>query len=90
MTTAMPGGWTTFSTNISAQASEVFVTATKGLLGVTYTPLAVATQVVAGTNYMFFCNAQVVYPNAPNEAVLMTIFSPLQGDPVIKDITRLL
>lgn len=57
-------------------------------IGVNYTPLAVATQVVSGINYRFFCNAQVVYPEAPNDAVITQIYKPLNGDPHITSITK--
>lgn len=86
----MPGGWTPFSGKISKEAAAVFAAATKNLLGVKYTPVAVATQVVAGCNYAFFCNGTVVYPNAPNEAFIITIFAPLKGGPVIREIKRVM
>lgn len=71
------GGWTAYSTTISAEETQIFKDALGGMVGVNYSPIAVSSQVVAGTNYHFFCNAQVVYPNAPNTAVLITIFKPL-------------
>jgi hypothetical protein len=80
------GGWTPYSCSISPEAQNVFNTALKGLLGVNYTPLTFSTQLVAGTNYSFFCNKKGVYPNAPNEAVIIDIFAPLQGSPHITSI----
>jgi len=75
----MPGGWTSYSTRISSDAQKAFDEALKGFTGVHYTPLAVASQVVAGMNYRFFCNAQVVYPDAPNYGALVQINKPLVG-----------
>ena len=85
----MSGGWTPYTTEISAESKSVFEKAIKVLLGVTYTPLAVATQVVAGTNFSFFCNAKAVSPNSANEAAMVLVFRPLQGDPHLVSITRI-
>lgn len=45
---------------MSADEWRVFDEATKGLVGVKYTPKTVATQVVAGTDYCFVCTTKVV------------------------------
>ena len=82
-----PGGWTPYRSDISPEAKTKFDTALNGLSGVTYIPVAVATQVVAGINYSFFCNAKVVYPNAPNEAAMILIYAPLDKPPYIISIT---
>jgi hypothetical protein len=81
------GGWTTYSDEISAEAKKIFDTALGSLLGVKYTPLSVASQVVAGTNYSFFCNAQGAYLNAPNNGAIVSIFNPLDGTPHVTQIT---
>jgi hypothetical protein len=86
--TLMPGGWTPYSCNISTETQTVFDTAFKGFVGVKYTPVAVATQVVAGVNYSFFCNAKVVYPNAPDEAAMVLIYAPPNMPPHIISIKR--
>ncbi|MEM1369096.1 MAG: hypothetical protein AAGG02_13985 [Cyanobacteria bacterium P01_H01_bin.15] len=83
------GGWSSFSSEISPQAVEVFEAATNGLTGVNYEPVAVSTQLVSGTNYSFFCNAKVVYPNSPNEAALIQIYQPLEGAPRIIEISKI-
>lgn len=87
-TDLVAGGWTPYSTTISAEAKKVFDSAIKGLLGVHYTPLAVATQVVSGINYHFFCIAKGVYPGALNEAVIIQIYQPLKGDAHITSIKK--
>jgi len=81
------GGWTTYNDEISAEAKKIFDTALGSLLGVKYTPLSVASQVVAGTNYSFFCNAQGAYLNAPNNGAIVSISSPLDGIPHVTQIT---
>ncbi|NET56361.1 MAG: hypothetical protein F6K47_09370 [Symploca sp. SIO2E6] len=83
---AAVGAWTPYSSEITPEASEVFEEALDGLVGVSYTPVAFATQIVSGTNYSFFCNAKVVYPNAPNEAAIVDIYQPLGEKAQIQDI----
>lgn len=50
-----------------------------------YTPLSVATQVVAGVNYRFLCR---YYDTAEGSTrhCLITIYQPLQGEPVLSEI----
>jgi len=88
MGTNLPGGWTPYSTTLSADAKKVSDSVIKNLMGVHYGPLAVATQLVSGTNYRFFCNAQGVYPGALNEAVIIQIYQPLQGEAHITSIKK--
>ena len=85
----MPGGWTAYSTDISKEAQGVFDAVTKHLLGVKYEPVAVATQVVAGLNYSYFCNAQVVKPESPWYPVIIDVYKPLNEDPRILEIKKL-
>ena len=74
----IPGGWTPFA-KVSADAQKAFEEAFKGWAGVHYTPLAVTSQVVNGTNYIFATNAKVVYPNSPEYPALVRVFSPPSG-----------
>jgi len=84
------GGYTTYSCVISNDAKASFEEATANFTGVEYSPVAVASQVVAGTNYRFFCNARMVIPEPANDAALVTVFQPLpgQGKATITDIRR--
>jgi hypothetical protein len=85
-----PGGWTPYSCNVSADARKSFDAALEGIVGVAYHPIAVASQLVAGMNYGFFCNAKVVVPNAENFAAVVYIYQPLpgKGKPRIVNIER--
>lgn len=56
--TNITGGWSEYSCEIDNEAKNVFEKAVT-VLGVSYQPVAVAKQVVAGLNYSFFCNAKV-------------------------------
>lgn len=80
------GGWTPFSCDISEEDTGIFNAAIGSLLGVQYTPVAMATQVVSGINYCFFCNAKAVYPNAPNQAATVTIYAPPSSTPHVTGI----
>jgi len=90
-TSVVPGGWGGLSFTITPEAKSVFDQALHGLLGVQYTPLAFATQVVNGLNYCFLCEGRVVYPGAPGFAALIYIYAPPEKDatPHITEITRL-
>ena len=81
MSTTVVGGWSGFTFEITPEQRKVFDNAMGGLLGVKYSPLAVATQIVAGTNYCYLCKAQPVYPKAQEYAAEVFIYLPLQGPP---------
>lgn len=56
--------------------------------GVGYEPLKVATQVVAGTNYKFYCKTTTMDADATEGYAYVTIFEPLEGEPELGDITE--
>jgi hypothetical protein len=82
------GGWSSFGT-VSEDDKKVFDAALRGLVGCSYTPLLVATQVVAGRNYCFLCKGEVVVPERPEFAALVYIYQPLEGEPHLMEIKRL-
>ena len=84
------GQWTGFDFTISPEAQKVFKEAMEHIVGVKYTPVAVATQVVAGMNYCFICEGQVVYPGSPETAFKIYIYVPPQEKPQIVAIERIL
>lgn len=53
---AICGGWNVHET-ISEEDKKVLETALAGLIGVTYDPIAVATQIVNGENYLFIAKS---------------------------------
>jgi hypothetical protein len=83
----VPGGYGPFEP-VDAKTKAVFDKAMSGLLGVGYTPLIVSTQVVAGTNYLFMCNAKVVAPGTSAYPVEVIIFQPLNGQPHLISVKR--
>ncbi len=80
------GGWTAYHA-LTAEDKKVFEEALAGFVGVTYTPQAVSTQIVAGTNYRFKCIASMPPSNVIWEAVV-EIYAPLEGKPHITNITK--
>lgn len=80
------GGWTAYH-SLTEKDREVFKAAMQGFVGVNYQPQAVATQLVAGTNYRFKCLASVPPALVVWESVV-EIFQPLNGTPHITGITR--
>ncbi|GAB2874395.1 hypothetical protein GCM10027044_41190 [Hymenobacter ruber] len=83
----MPGGWTPYHP-LTPQDQKVWDEAMHGFVGVKYTPQAVSTQVVAGTNYKFECNATMPPSNAIWRAIV-EIYAPLQGQPHVVSIHRM-
>lgn len=82
------GGWSAWKP-LDSESREVFDEATKGLLGVKYSPKEVSTQVVAGMNYRYKCSAAVMSKEHDTYNVLMEIFKPLTGDAIITGIERI-
>lgn len=89
MENTMAGVWTPYRDGLTPEEKDLFKKVTAGIIGVNYTALAVASQVVAGTNYHFFCNAKAVYPGALNEAAVIAVFKPLSGEAHITAINRI-
>lgn len=80
------GGWSAFSFTLTPQAKEVFASALSGWVGATYTPFAFASQLVAGTNYCFLCEAQLAAYQTNENAVLVYVYAPLNGKPIVHKI----
>ncbi|WP_245153393.1 hypothetical protein [Chlorobaculum sp. 24CR] len=85
---AKPGGWSKFEMLLSPDRA-VFKETMAGLAGVGYEPLVVRKQVVAGMNYEFFCNARVVYPGTDWYPAMVLIYKPLNGNAVIRKISKI-
>lgn len=82
------GGWTPFETKITNEEMTVFEKATTPLLGVGYKPIAVSTQVVAGTNYSFFCNATVANQTADTYAAMVEVYQQPDGSIHLTEIKK--
>lgn len=89
MTNITVGAYGPFTTKLSPEATQAFREATEKLVGVKYEPLASAQQVVAGTNFAYFCNATIVVPGASAYPAMVTVFKPLEGPAAVTNIQRL-
>ncbi len=83
------GGWSSYSTDLSDSFLSVFKVATKGLIGVSYVPFAVSTQIVAGTNYHFLCNATIMNEEKSEYAVMVRITDLVNTEPAITEIHKI-
>ncbi len=86
--TLLAGGWQASADPAVTEALRaVFEKGMEGLLGVSYTPVVyLGSQVVAGTNHAFLCQATVVYPGAVPEYKIVYLYEDLQGGVSILDI----
>lgn len=73
------GGWSAFNFEVTPEARAVFAEATKGFVGVGYTPFAFATQLVAGTNYCYLTQAKPATPNPSSFVAKVYVYQPLPG-----------
>ncbi len=86
---ALVGGWKVQGT-VTEEAQSIFKKAAGTLLGVDYTPLVFATQPVKGTNYCFICKYSVVSYGENEGYVSIIIYAPLDGDPKVTSIKRII
>ena len=88
MADGMIGGWTpSADPEVNEELKVLFDQGMEGLLGVSYTPVAyLGSQVVAGTNHAFLCQATVIYPDAKPMYVIVYLYEDLQGNVSILNI----
>lgn len=90
----LPGGFSANSGKLGMKNNntvyKTFKKAMKGLVGVSYSPVAyLGSQVVAGTNYMVLCRSKVVYPGASYQWSLVKVNKDLKGKASLVDIETL-
>lgn len=86
MSTELLGAYTPYTCDISAEAKKAFSEAMEGFVGVSYTPVAVSSQVVAGMNYHFFCNTVSATRFPIKGTAIVSIYAPLNGEAHITHI----
>lgn len=88
------GGWVInndFDGTDDANAMSAFEKATEDLDGYRYDVAAVlGSQIVAGTNYLYLCRAEMVVPDAKPEYVILKVYEDLEGNAEITGSLRLL
>lgn len=73
---AIVGGWTPYTTEISAQEKALLQKAVG--VGVTYSAVAMSTQEAQSKNFSFFCNTKD--PKGFNTAKIVQFIIPLRSD----------
>ncbi len=79
-TTNLVGAYTPYTSKISNEDQKAFDEAFKNFTGVRYSPVAVSKQLVAGTNYKFFCNTETVTLYPVDGIAIVSIYKPLDGE----------
>ena len=88
------GGWAInndFDGTDDANAMSAFEKATEDLDGYRYDVAAVlGSQIVAGTNYLYLCRAEMGVPDAKPEYVILKVYEVFEGNAEITGSLRLL
>lgn len=82
----MPGGWT-YQSYLTPYDSFVFYNAIGVHPDYFYRPVAVAKQVVKGTNYRFITIAEPKTNNLSAHFAVVDIYQPLSGTPYVTNIS---
>ena len=84
----LAGGWQVASDpTVTPELKAIFDKGMEGLVGVNYVPmLYLGSQVVAGTNHAFLCQATTVVPDAQPEWMVVYLYQDLQGSISVLDI----
>ena len=87
----LSGGWTPAEDyTVTEERQAIFDKGLAELVGVNYVPVAyLGSQVVAGTNHVFLCQATVVYPDAQPYYVLVYLYEDLQGQVTLLNVADL-
>lgn len=84
----MPGGWT-YQPYLTPRESSVFYNAVGNPEDYFYVPVAVAKQIVNGTNYKFICIAEPEMESLSPHFAVVEIYQPIGKDPYVTGLTFL-
>lgn len=84
----MPGGWS-YQSYLTPYDSFVFYNGIGRHEDYFYKPVAVAKQVVNGTNYRFICIAEPRVANLSPHFAIVDIYQPINGTPYATNIVPL-
>ncbi|MBU9738653.1 hypothetical protein [Diplocloster agilis] len=76
----MTGGWD-YHSELTPYDQFIFYNAIGSHENYFYQPIAVATQIVNGTNYKFMCIAKPRVPGLPAFYAIVEIYKPIDGTP---------
>ena len=83
----LSGGWSE-PRPLTMQDRKIFAETMGGMVGATYTPHLVSTQVVNGTNYAFLCGMRTATYPADVGFAVVTAHKPLNGTAQLTDIKK--
>lgn len=88
--TNVAGGWSRFR-SLTKDEEALFKEVMGGIIGVSYDPVVVASQVVNGTNYCYICRAHAMTNPPMKYNVMVFIYKPLGAGekPHCTDIKRI-
>lgn len=84
----LAGGWTApESPELTEEALTMFQKATEDVEGTSYSPVVLlSTQVVAGTNYRFLCEAHPGIREGETEYDILTVYEDLEGNVELTEV----
>ena len=87
-TLGLSGGWTPAADpTVTEDLRALFDQAMAGLMGMDYVPVAyLGSQIVAGMNHAFLCQATVVYPGAQPRWTVVYLYQDLAGQATVLNI----
>jgi hypothetical protein len=83
-----PGGWSSVH-KLDPESKKEFDIAISKVIGVKYDPLAVQAQIVAGTNYCYFCIGTLVGAEEPSGMYAVDTYAAPNRSPVVTHITQI-
>lgn len=84
----MPGSWS-YESHLTPYDTFIFYNAIGTHEDYFYTPVAVAKQIVNGTNYKFMCIAEPYREGLPPHFAVVSVYKPINGEPYATDIEAL-
>lgn len=84
----MPGSWS-YQPYLTPYDSFIFYNAIGKHKDYFYTPIAVAKQIVNGTNFRFICIAKPLLDNLNPHFAIVDIYKPINGEAYTTNITAI-
>jgi hypothetical protein len=86
MSEMIPGGWSPWIWAINKTEGRIFDEVMEQIIGVEYKPVAIASQVVSGTNYAYLCEATIMNEAQTKYVAIVYILAPLKTKPFLRNI----
>lgn len=80
------GGWSDFVSPVTEEEKKIFDKVIERFVGISYTPIAAAIQIITEKNYCYICLAKAMVPNAPVTVAKVNVYAPVSGEPHVTAI----